>query len=231
MTTIVLNYCPKNIDFNILLKNINKYEYINNINNEYIKKSINNIINDDFLKNKLNNMCPDCTIKSVPNADEIIVENYDETSLINLYYDSPFIKTNFFKNNKIDFYRVLVICNDKKYNKKIILKLHYIIYPKTIHDKSRFVKYYTNLNLFWTIYFRNLIRVMVNPLTIYESFISYILNLIKTILGDIHLLSCIIVIFTIIGIIILSILYKNRKIIIQFLEKYIKLCSSCSKIK
>jgi hypothetical protein len=187
MTTIILNYCPTNI-------------------------------NDDFLKNKLTKLCPDCVIKRVPNADEII-QDYDENSLINMYYDSPFIKTNFIKNNKINFYRVLVICTDKKNNKNTILKLHYIIYPKTIHDKSRFIKYYTIINLYWTIYFKKLIRIMVNPLTTYEYIISYILNLIKTILGDIYLLSYTIVIFIILGIIILSILYKNKKNILKFLCK------------
>jgi hypothetical protein len=60
---------------------------------------------------------------------------------------------------------------------------------------------------------------MVNPLTTYEYIISYILNLIKTILGDIYLLSYTIVIFIILGIIILSILYKNKKNILKFLCK------------
>ena len=198
MTTIVLKYCPKNLD--------------DILNNE--------IINDHVIKNKLYEICPGCNIKHISGADELI-EEYDEKSIANLYYDSPFLKTNFIKNKNIDFYRVIIICNEKK----IALKLHYIIYPRTINENSRFIKYYTNLNLLWTIYFKSLIRIMVNPINTYELIISYILNLIKTILGDIHLLSFVIVIGSLIALIIFIYLYKHRDIIIKFLQKYIKICT------
>ena len=112
-----------NINTNFMIQNsitnktnqLSKHIWVKNIEDYHIYNTIDIVRKSDDIINELRNNFPNCTIKNVPESDEIYfaVSPKDakgsDRSLVDCHYDAPF---SLFPNFNVLYYRVIVACNE-----------------------------------------------------------------------------------------------------------------------